>query len=287
MTDKAIEIKAVNDEHPADQADYDDLAAAYDLESAESDVADDEEPKPEVSEEEEAGTEEKVLTDEEQEQQDRSRFGRIIKRALDPLKTELTDSLRQNEILTAEINQLKGMLLANSQETEDPLDPEDMATVGNVQKLIDRAMERLEEERAKNEQMIDNYEKEYMNLLARKADEDPDLFEEISELITGDTPFNKVHVKGYTSPGVDLEINYNKAKAHILSQSREKDKPKLKGDRAKGTKVGESDKVKTDKQAKSVDLNSLDRESREFLEGVKRRGGDPQGTADKALGEKR
>ena len=280
--DKAIKTEAVNGEAPAEEtssASDEELAAAYALETAEE-TEDQETPTEETEEEPEEAKEPEP--DEEPDAElphpESSRLGRKVKRLDDNLK----ERDREIEVLKAELNQLKGVLLVKTSDEEETLDPDDVATVGSVEKIISRKLEELEKKSDEKRQKEVEYQNKYENFLADRADDDPDIFDEIVELLSGETEFNRIHTG---DPKIDIEINYNKAKAHLLSQEKEKSKPKLKGERAKGTKVGDTDKAKT-KSEKSIDLSTLGPAEKEFLEGVKRRGGDPQALVNKALGEK-
>lgn len=283
--DKALKTEAVNGETPAEEipsASDEELAAAYALETAEEAEVD--ETPTDESEEVEETPEVKTEDEEEPSHSEKSRLGRKLARVERLLEEERQGRDRDTEIFKAEINQLKGYI-QGTQDGEDPLNPEDVATVGNVQQIIDKALEGLKKAEDEKEQKLASYQKKYENFLADKADEDPDIFDDIYNMLAENgSPYNDIHT---WNPAVDVEINYNKAKAALLSKARTKDKPNLKQEKARGTKVGETDKVDPGKQKTGVDISSLDADSKAFLESIRKRGDDPQELADKALGEKR
>lgn len=284
MTDHVTDEQAAEEQTSADETvSHEDIAAAWDREHTKA-VATEEAPvaeeKPDEDGEEpdqkgeEPGEEEK---EEELSHPEKSRLGRKLKRLEDTLKDRDT----RIEELKSSIDRLMGHVEAISgkeKAVEEQIDPDQILTYQDAMKLFERQKEEAQKAEQAREAKAMEYESKYKNAMLQYED-DPD-YEAVSKLLTGDTPFNRI-VSG--DPAMDVRLNWAEAK---LSLQGEKGKPKLRGEKAKGTVVGGTEKVEGTK-GKGVDIGSLDQKSQEYLAYLRGRGVDPQPIVERTLGGKK
>lgn len=283
--EQAVNSEASAEDEEVKRPSHDDIAAAWDREQATSEQAVEVEEGEVADESEEESTEVVEAPPEPDEEEpshgEKSRLGRKFKR----LEDTLVERDQQINDMRSSIDKLTGHIEALSPNREEEpaidVDPEQIVTYGDLIKL--REQERLQAERdgAEKDDQKKQYEKEYFEAL--ETIEETDGYAEMHELLTGDSEFNRMTTG---NARVDFRLNHQAAQLHLLRTSGKKGGPKLKQEKAEGTRVGSPDKVKP-KEAKSVNIDALPPDAKDFLDRARARGKDPQAMADRVLGDKR
>jgi hypothetical protein len=147
-------------------------------------------------------------------QKENSRLGRKVAR-LEGTIAELSDNLRS--------------FLAQSQGTQQSDIPEYITTADDVEKILSHREQKIQAEQQK-------YESEYKFQLNQFSGEETLHQEIVNEMMAN---FN---VKRTSMGRIDAEINYNKAKASLLSKKMASPRPNVKSENSTATALGVSGK---------------------------------------------
>ncbi len=193
---------------------------------------------------------------------EKSWFGRKLK----PLKDENTALKEQLSEMNTKLANLTGQISVLTQGETETKDPDEVATVGDVQRLLEHFVSQQNETRETENKKIAEYETKYLARLDEVADEvSAEDFVEIKKLIAEPAgEFNKVRTG---DPELDFEFNYNKALLKLRTPTVPK-KPNLKGDKPKGAAPageGKSDTRETERKT----FKDLSPEAQALVKGMK------------------
>ena len=301
VQDPAENLKPAEEVEPGGVS-HDDLLAA--VSDAEPEIEEQPEDKPsEETKEEPAADDQKEKEDEppkdDEGHKESSRLGRKLAKADDKINS-LSELINKQ---TETIARLEGQIsvLAKGPNTPDgeggdQPDPDDVATVGAVEKKIKEMLDEAAQARAAKEREVESeskkYEEGYWALMSKEFDiQSVDDVENLSDqdrqiydlMVSksdngGPTEYNRIH---YSDPQVDFLINKQAATIAVL-QGKKTSVPLREEDASNQQPPGAPTTPTKKKKETRVDIDTLDEESKVYLKWLSGQG---EGDLSKFAGE--
>jgi hypothetical protein len=158
----------------------------------------------------------------------------------------------------------KGHTLINQTPQEDEAELEEIRAIDDP---IDRQRAITAYDEKKEKLLKARYEKEYMDSLqsiTKTIVDDSELYDQVMALLTEERgQFNQIRKK---IPDVDAQLNFEMAKAHVLSQKlAESKKPKYPGEGDTSTTIIAPAGTAKQTASKAISLPALDKETQDYV----------------------